>query len=181
MLVRDALRALLFNKAARGAPQLIAAGCRVWLTSCNRVSSTSPNFSRMRSSSAHSAAGPRFSRWARLRSLTISFAAAFMSLASALVLHGGEPRHNQIREALPANRNLPQDWSIALWASGRGLCGSAAAEGECSPSARAGRETYGEAEYRCSASAHVDSPTVSCCFLQVHPPGRLIAALSWVI
>jgi hypothetical protein len=64
------------------------------------------------------------------------------------VLHGGEPRHNQIRDALPADGNLPKDWSIAVWASNDGFCWAAAAERalvdsvspDCFPSALAGRE-----------------------------------------
>ena len=45
------------------------------VTSQSGVSSRSPNFSRTFSSSARRAAGSRFSRWARLRILTISSAA----------------------------------------------------------------------------------------------------------
>ena len=52
----------------------------------------------------------------------------FSQRHGALELDCGEPHHNQIREALAAHCNLPQDRGVAVWASDDRLCWAAAAE-----------------------------------------------------
>ena len=52
----------------------------------------------------------------------------FSQRHDALMFHGGEPRHNQIREALAAYRDLPKDWGIAVRAADDRFCRACAAE-----------------------------------------------------
>jgi hypothetical protein len=85
---------------------------------------------------------------AKLDDLVCGRAHVFGQRHDALVFHGCEPGHDQIREALAAYRDLPKDWGIAVWVADHSLCGSASTEGasvnsvslDCFPPARAGRE-----------------------------------------
>ena len=85
---------------------------------------------------------------ATLDDLVCRRAQVFSQRHGAPVFHGGEPRHNQIRDALPADCNLPQDRNIAVWASDDRFCWATPAERalvdsvspDCFPSALAGRE-----------------------------------------
>jgi hypothetical protein len=54
---------------------------------------------------------------AKLDDLVCGRVHVFSQRHGAMVFHGGEPPHNQIREALPANCVLPQDRGVAVWAS----------------------------------------------------------------
>jgi hypothetical protein len=106
----DAGRALLLQMRVRAAgapvqPGVARAaahnsGLPRLVTSCNGVSSNSQNFSRMCSSSARSSAraalfalGPT----AKFDDLSCGRVHVFSQRHGALMFHGGEPRHNQIR------------------------------------------------------------------------------------
>jgi hypothetical protein len=130
MPIRDALRALLFNQGARGAgsqQRRSPAGDVVqW-----RFFQKPELFSDLQLFGAHFGRVELFApgATAELNDLICGRVHAFSQRHGALVFHGGEPRHNQICEALPADCNLPQDRAVAVCASDGRFRRAGSAEG----------------------------------------------------
>jgi hypothetical protein len=152
MPVRVALRALLFNQAACGA------GSQQWRSPASDVVKRRV-FKQTELFPDRELLGAQFggvavvpSRLvAKLDDLICGRVHVLSQRHGALMLHRGEPRHNQIRQALPADRNSPNDWGIAVWASDDRFCWAAAAERalvdsvspDCFPPARPGVRSRG--------------------------------------